>query len=63
MLSEDFQLNGLTRLLSQWDHYDMLKGVRIKLRESNIEFQGQIDGISESRSIESFNKRWRQRAL
>ena len=51
MLSEDFQLNGLTRLLSQWDHYDMLKGVRIKLWESNTEFEGQIDGISEQGAL------------
>ena len=56
MLSEDFQLNGLTRLLSQWDHYDMLKGVRIKLRESNIEFEGQIDGISEQGALKVITK-------
>lgn len=56
ILSEDFQLNGLTRLLSQWDHYDMLKGVRIKLRESNIEFEGQIDGISEQGALKVITK-------
>ena len=43
---EDFQINGLSNLLSEWHHYDMLKGVRIKFRESNIELQGQIDGIT-----------------
>ena len=56
MLSEDFQLNGLRRLLSQWDHYDMLKGVRIKLCESNTEFEGQIDGISEQGALKVITK-------
>jgi BirA family biotin operon repressor/biotin-[acetyl-CoA-carboxylase] ligase len=33
-----------------------LKGVRIKLRESNIEFEGQIDGISEQGALKVITK-------
>ena len=53
---EDFQINGLSTLLSQWDHYDMLKGVRIKFRESNIELQGQIDGITHQGALKVLTK-------
>ena len=34
----------------------MLKGVRIKLRESNIEIEGQIDGISEQGALKVITK-------
>ena len=53
---EDFQINGLSNLLSEWHHYDMLKGVRIKFRESNIELQGQIDGISHQGALKVLTK-------
>ena len=53
---EDFQINGLASLLSEWDHYDMLKGVRIKFRESNIELQGQIDGITNQGALKVVTK-------
>ena len=53
---EDFQINGLSSLLSEWDHYDMLKGVRIKFRESNIELQGQIDGITNQGALKVVTK-------
>ena len=53
---EDFQINGLSILLSEWDHYDMLKGVRIKFRESNIELQGQIDGITNQGALKVVTK-------
>ena len=53
---EDFQINGLSNLLSEWHHYDMLKGVRIKFRESNIELQGQIDGITHQGALKVVTK-------
>ena len=53
---EDFQINGLSSLLSEWEHYDMLKGVRIKFRESNIELQGQIDGITNQGALKVVTK-------
>ena len=53
---EDFQINGLSNLLSEWHHYDMLKGVRIKFRESNIELQGQIDGITNQGALKVVTK-------
>ena len=46
IMSEDFQINGLSNLLSEWDDYDMLKGVEIRSTELNKEFQGHIDGIT-----------------
>ena len=53
---EDFQINGLSNLLSEWHHYDMLKGVRIKFRESNIVLQGQIDGITHQGALKVLTK-------
>ena len=44
--SGDFEINGLSSLLSQWDNYDMLKGVNIRSRQSNGEFEGKVDGIT-----------------
>jgi len=46
LMSEDFQMNGLSSLLSQWDDYDMLKGVNIRSRQSNGQFEGKVDGIT-----------------
>jgi BirA family biotin operon repressor/biotin-[acetyl-CoA-carboxylase] ligase len=45
-MSEDFETNGLSNLLNHWESYDMLKGVKIKSKESNQEFHGVIDGIN-----------------
>ena len=45
-MSEDFETNGLSYLRNHWESYDMLKGVKIKSKESNKEFQGTIDGIN-----------------
>jgi len=56
MLTKDFQINGLSNLLSHWDDYDMLKGVRIRSRESNIEFQGQVDGITHQGALKVLTK-------
>lgn len=56
VFSEDFQLNGLSVILSQWDDYDMLKGVRIRLRDSNLEFEGQIDGINDQGALRVLTK-------
>ena len=39
-MSEDFETNGLSYLRNHWESYDMLKGVKIKSKESNTEFQG-----------------------
>ena len=46
IMSEDFQINGLSNLISEWDDYDMLKGQEIRSIELNNEFQGHIDGIT-----------------
>ena len=46
IMSEDFQINGLSNLISEWDDYDMLKGQEIRSIELNKEFQGHIDGIT-----------------
>ena len=53
---EDFQLNGLSTLLDEWDNYDMLKGVIIKFRESNLELQGQVDGINHQGALKIVTK-------
>ena len=45
-MSEDFETNGLSYLRNHWESYDMLKGVKIKSKESNQEFQGTVDGIN-----------------
>ena len=45
-MSEDFETNGLSYLRNHWESYDMLKGVKIKSKESNKEFQGTVDGIN-----------------
>ena len=53
---EDFQLNGLSTLLNEWDEYDMLKGAMIKFRESNLELQGQVDGINHQGALRVVTK-------
>ncbi len=45
-VSKDFEFNGLSNLLSEWDDYDMLKGVKIRSKESKGIFEGEVDGIS-----------------
>jgi len=46
-MSKDFEFNGLSSLLSEWSNYDMLKGVKIRSKESKGVFEGKVDGISE----------------
>ena len=46
-MSKDFEINGLSSLHSEWGDYDMLKGVRIRSKESSGIFEGEVDGISE----------------
>jgi len=46
-MSKDFEINGLSSLHSEWSDYDMLKGVRIRSKESSGIFEGEVDGISE----------------
>ena len=53
---EDFQLSGLSTLSNEWDDYDMLKGAMIKFRESNLELQGQIDGINHQGALRVVTK-------
>ena len=50
-MSDDFQLNGLRSLKSEWDDYDMLKGVSIKVKEPSQEFQGKLDGITDQGAL------------
>ena len=53
---EDFQLSGLSTLSNEWDDYDMLKGAMIKFRESNLELQGQVDGINQEGALRVVTK-------
>ncbi len=46
-MSKDFELNGLSSLRPEWSNYDMLKGVKIRLKDSNEVIEGKVDGISE----------------
>jgi BirA family transcriptional regulator, biotin operon repressor / biotin---[acetyl-CoA-carboxylase] ligase len=50
-MSKDFECNGLTNLLSEWSDYDMLKGVKIRSKESKEIFEGEVDGISENGAL------------
>ena len=50
-MSDDFQLNGLRSLKSEWDEYDMLKGVSIKVKEPSQEVQGKLDGITDQGAL------------
>jgi len=54
--SGDFEINGLSSLLSQWDNYDMLKGVNIRSRQSNGEFEGKVDGITNQGALKIITK-------
>ena len=56
LMSEDFQMNGLSSLLSQWDDYDMLKGINIRSRQSNGEFEGKVDGITNQGALKIITK-------
>ena len=55
-MSEDFQMNGLSNLLSQWDEYDMLQGVKIRSKEPDKEFQGKVDGITSQGALKVLTK-------
>ena len=55
-MSEDFQMNGLSSLLSQWDDYDMLKGINIRSRQSNGQFEGKVDGITNQGALKIITK-------
>ena len=46
-MSKDFESKGLSNLLSDWNDYDMLKGVKIRSKNSKEIFEGEVDGISE----------------
>ena len=56
LMSEDFQMNGLSNLLSQWDDYDMLKGISIRSRQSNGQFEGKVDGITNQGALKIITK-------
>ncbi len=56
LMSEDFQMNGLSNLLSQWDEYDMLKGIKIRSKEFDKEFQGKVDGITNQGALKVLTK-------
>ncbi|MDC0553529.1 biotin--[acetyl-CoA-carboxylase] ligase, partial [Candidatus Pseudothioglobus singularis] len=46
-MSKDFESKGLSTLLSEWNDYDMLKGVKIRSKDSKEIFEGEVDGITE----------------
>ena len=46
-MSKDFESKGLSNLLSKWNDYDMLRGVKVRSKESKEIFEGEVDGISE----------------
>ena len=56
LMSEDFQMNGLSSLLSQWEDYDMLKGINIRSRQSNGQFEGKVDGITNQGALKIITK-------
>ena len=56
LMSEDFQMNGLSSLLSQWDDYDMLKGINIRSRQSNGQLEGKVDGITNQGALKIITK-------
>ncbi len=56
LMSEDFQMNGLSSLLSQWEDYDMLKGTNIRSRQSNGQFEGKVDGITNQGALKIITK-------
>jgi BirA family transcriptional regulator, biotin operon repressor / biotin---[acetyl-CoA-carboxylase] ligase len=50
-MSNDFEFNGLSNILSEWSDYDMLKGVKIRSNESKEVFEGKVDGISKDGAL------------
>ena len=46
-MMKDFELNTLSNLLTDWSDYDMLKGVKIRSKDSKEIFEGEVDGITE----------------
>jgi BirA family biotin operon repressor/biotin-[acetyl-CoA-carboxylase] ligase len=50
-MSDYFKLNGLSDLLSQWDQYDMLKGVKLKSIEFGKSFEGEVIGITDQGAL------------
>ena len=46
-MSKDFESEGLSNLLTDWNDYDMLKGLKIRSKDSKEIFEGEVDGISE----------------
>jgi len=55
-MSTYFKLNGLSDLLSQWDQYDMLKGVKLKSIEFGNSFDGEVVGISNQGALKVLTK-------
>jgi len=55
-MSAQFKLNGLSGLLSQWDQYDMLKGVKLKSIEFGRSFEGEVLGISDQGALKVSTK-------
>ncbi len=51
-----FKLNGLSDLLSQWDKYDMLKGVKLKSIELGKNFEGEVTGITDQGALKVLTK-------
>ncbi|MDB9974552.1 biotin--[acetyl-CoA-carboxylase] ligase [Candidatus Thioglobus sp.] len=51
-----FKLNGLSSLISQWDQYDMLKGVKLKSIEFGRSFEGEVLGISDQGALKVLTK-------
>ena len=55
-MSAYFKLNGLSGLLSQWDQYDMLKGVNLKSIEFGKYFEGEVAGITSQGALKVLTK-------
>jgi BirA family biotin operon repressor/biotin-[acetyl-CoA-carboxylase] ligase len=55
-MSAYFKLNGLSGLLSQWDQYDMLKGVNLKSIEFGKYFEGEVIGITSQGALKVLTK-------
>ena len=55
-MSTYFKLNGLSSLISQWDQYDMLKGVKLKSIEFGRSFEGEVLGISDQGALKVLTK-------
>jgi BirA family biotin operon repressor/biotin-[acetyl-CoA-carboxylase] ligase len=55
-MSTYFKLNGLSSLISQWNQYDMLKGVKLKSIEFGRSFEGEVLGISDQGALKVLTK-------